>query len=275
MTEYTPENAANWLYNNGLACKDVAFAVVCGSGLAQAMDNFVETVMSWQFKDIPGFPEITVSGHSGKMNIVKFMNSGVLALVFLGRVHLYEGIDIEKLLFQVRLVNALKIKRLVITCSVGSVNRRTLPGSLGLITEHVDLQLNRPFCKTKTTGIKYHTKIYDRDLIEIFERSALTTGIELTSGTLYSVLGPAYETPAEVSMIKRLGGDWVSMSTAKEAFEAHKLAIRTVGITGIANFVNAYPEMGEVTTHNEVLDAAKKSSKALWALLSSASADLS
>ncbi len=269
----SPEKAVKWLYNNGLDKSHIiSMAVVCGSGLAQAIDNYVDRINTWDYEVIPGFSRTTVSGHGGELIIAKFKNSNKIALVFSGRIHLYEGINADPLFFQVRLVKALNIKRLILTCSVGSLINESEPGSLGLIRDQIDFQMANVAVEQTGKGNPVHP-VYDDELAEILSRSALKTNIKLTEGIFCSVLGPTYETPAEVWMLRKMGCSWVSMSTTKEAVEANLLGLRTAGITGIANTMKAYYGEGE-TTHDEVLFASKRSSDALWKLLSTASFDL-
>lgn len=273
MNNTTLSDAANWLRDNGYPLQEPSFAVVCGSGLAQAMGDFVDIAAKWPYSAIPGMPEITVEGHSPKLKIVNFKSGKGLALVFSGRTHLYEGIRKDELLFQVRLANALGIKKIIITCSVGSINSRTPPGSLGLIVDQIDFQQYARFRYTK--ALERESDLYDRQLISILIEAASDIGIPLIEGLFCSVLGPSFETPAEITMLQRLGVDWVSMSTSKEAREASALGMQVAGITGVSNYITPCPRCGEArTSHEDVLEAAKISSKALWKLLLRVSADL-
>ncbi len=258
-----PNHAAEWLKDKSNIPE---LAVICGSGLAQGLGDYVEFIESWQYADIPGMPLPSIAGHSSELLVVKFIPSNRLAVVFSGRVHLYEGISIEELLFQVRLCNALGIKKLILTCASGALNRRTSPGTLGLITNHIDLQMVTGF-KPSAKSVK-HVDIYDIELSDILENTALDTGIPMARGTLCSVLGPTYETPAEIFLLRICGADWVSMSLAKEACEANSLGIRTTAVCGISNYVGAIRSGGEETTHEKVLFSTKESSKLLWKLLS-------
>lgn len=260
-------NTANWLFNNGLDKSSVlSIAVVCGSGLAQASERYLNRIASWNYSDIPNFPTTTVSGHGGELIIGELKSSGMKALVFSGRKHLYEGIDSNELLFQIRLANALNIKTLILTCSVGSLNQNTGPGSLGLICDQIDFQFTQFGSFVNDYRMPLYP-IFDRNLAESLKIAALQANVALTEGVFCSVLGPTYETPAEVRMLRIMGCDWVSMSTTKEAVEAKRLRMRVAGITGISNTMIAHYEGGE-TTHDEVLDASKKSSDNLWKLLS-------
>jgi inosine/guanosine/xanthosine phosphorylase family protein len=260
-------NTANWLFNNGLdKSTTLSIAVVCGSGLAQACDNYLNRIASWNYSDIPDFPTTTVSGHGGELIVGELKSSGMKTLVFSGRKHLYEGIDSNELLFQVHLANALNIKTLILTCSVGSLNPRTGPGSLGLMLDQIDFQFSRFASRMDDSRMSLYP-IFDRNLAESLKIAALHAKVALTEGIFCSVLGPTYETPAEVRMLRLMSCDWVSMSTTKEASEAKRLGMSVAGITGISNAMIAHYEGGE-TTHDEVLEASKKSSDNLWKMLS-------
>lgn len=267
-------NTVNWLNNRGLeAIGEIPLAVVCGSGLAQGVDEYIDKQHVWNYADIPDFPTTTVSGHGGELILGKFKNSGVPVLIFSGRIHLYEGICADELLFQVRLVKALNINNLLLTCSVGSILKQTPPGSLGLITDHIDFQMTMAKEPQVKTGRGLYP-IYDRDFCELLLKSALKAGLILTEGVFCSVLGPTYETPAEVNMLRGYGCSWVSMSTTKEACEGKRLGLRIAGITGISNVMKAVHGPAE-TTHEEVLTASKESSNKLWKLLSETSREIS
>jgi len=267
-------NAANWLNDNGLnRSLPLELAVVCGSGLAQGMDEFVTTLLSWNYADIPGFPLTTVVGHGGQLILGKFLNSNKLVLAFSGRIHLYEGISPDELLFQVRLVNALNIKNLILTCSVGSLLSKTAPGSLGLIRDHLDFQqIEIPLLNKHPMSNMY--PIYNQKLMDIISDAALDNGVKLVGGTFCSVMGPTYETPAEAQMLRSMGCNWVSMSTTKEATEARNLGLCVAGIAGIANVMKTNQNYDTDITHDEVMEISKQSSKALWDVLSAAVEDL-
>ena len=250
-------------------------AIVCGSGLAAKIADHAEIIERIPYGDIDGFPKPSVSGHQGELFLARFADSGADFLAFAGRVHLYEGISTYKLLFQVRLTKALSFKNIIITCSVGSVCRYTPPGSVGLISEHIDLQMlgNRhiPIAKYPRPTRK---SIYDRELAQIIKNGALRAGIEMRSGVLCSVSGPTYETPAEAAMAKKIGADWLSMSTAKETAEAASLGLRTAGLVGVANFVDISGSGNIITSHDDVLLAADRASESLWRCFSAASQKL-
>ncbi len=259
MSSSALNDALYYLADKGIKAKNLDFAVVSGSGLAQNISEFADVIDRYDYKAIAGFPQTSVSGHAGELLIVKFRNSNGLALVFSGRIHLYEGVALDNILFQVRLTNLLKIKRIIITCAVGSINRFSLPGSIGIISDHLDMQ-QRGVVHGRSS---LNTRIYDADLMDILYKTAITYGIAANKGVLCSVLGPTYETPAEAAMLRSFGADWMSMSTVKEAAEAHRLGMKVAGIVGVTNYVNA-----QEVTHQEVISAARICSKKLWKLLS-------
>ncbi len=247
-----------FLNNSSISKYTKSLAVICGSGLAQSINEYADVIERFTYTEIPNFPIPKVGGHTGELLVINFKNTNILALVFSGRVHLYEGFCISDVLFQVRLAKLLNINTIVITCASGSLNRNSLPGELGLITDQIDLQ---SFSKT-TAGVE-HNPIYDNELANTIYEIALKSGIPIRRGTLCAVLGPSYETPAEANIAKICGADWMSMSTIKETAEASALGLKVVGITGVTNYVN-----DSNMSHDHVLKSALDSSKHLWALLS-------
>ncbi|HHS50067.1 MAG TPA: hypothetical protein ENN07_03015 [candidate division Zixibacteria bacterium] len=233
------------------------FAVISGSGLAQSISDFGEIIERQAYKIIPGYPTTSVKGHDGELIVIKFRHINKMALVFSGRTHLYEGVSIDDLLFQVRLANLLGIKTIIISCAVGTLNDKTRPGELGLITDQIDTSM--------ILSPSHHQRIniYNRDLSELLFDTALNADIPITRGTLCSILGPTYETPAEAQMAHVAGADWMSMSTAKETAEASRLGMAVVGIAGITNVVNA-----KNISHDDVVLSAKSCSERFWRLLS-------
>jgi len=261
MNSAALNNALQFLIDNGVTSRDYSYALISGSGLANGIDKYADIVDRFSYNDIPGMPLTTVSGHSGELLAIKSIDSNELSLVFSGRIHLYEGASLDDILFQVRLANLLNIKRIIITCAVGSINRFSPPGSLGIITDHVDMQFfGEISINDISSGFK---RIYDVDLINKLKKTAIKHRIPIVKGVLCSVMGPTFETPAEVSMARLSGADWMSMSTVKEAAEAYRLGMRLAGIVGVANFVNA-----QNITHEEVIESARICSDKLWMLLS-------
>jgi len=270
MDDSNVEKSYKYLIGKELSSYHIKTAIICGSGLAQSLEVYCDVLQRISYNEIPGFPTPSVVGHSGEMIVAKFKSNNKLALVFSGRIHLYEGIALDKILHQVDLANILGIKNLIITCSIGSINRLTGPGSIGIIDDHIDIQSYKVISKSL---MSCKTKIYDDYLSEKIIDSALRSDIHIRKGILASLMGPTYETPAESRMLRNYGIDWVSMSTTKEAFRANDLGMKVIGIVGVANFVKSnYETERSVTDHQEVLQVAIDCSDKLWKTLSGVSA---
>lgn len=256
--------AVEYLNEHGFRMNGLKSAVVCGSGLSQNLEKYARILDEWEYKEIPGFPQTTVEGHSGKLLRISFNSGAGDALVFSGRVHLYEGISVDEVLFGIRLAHILGIEKIILTCSVGGLKKSIAPYDLGLIIDHIDFQLFGTITGEKPTG-----GIYCEDLILKLEKSARENGIGIFCGVLASVLGPVYETPAEARMLEFIGADWVSMSIVKEAFEAHRLGLKVAGITVVTNMVQKILDTeNRKMAHKNVLEKAKIGSDCLWKLLS-------
>ncbi|MCK5833688.1 purine-nucleoside phosphorylase [bacterium] len=257
MIENSFDEILDFLHSKRIA-EDCSFSVITGSGLAGAVNKFAEIIQRFKYTELPSFPVPTVIGHTGELLVVKLMNSNILALVFSGRTHLYEGVNINNILFQVRLANLLNINKIFITCAVGSLTENSKPGELGLLSNHIDFQL---LAVNRLSQVS-HRSIYDKNLCAKIYEIALNERIPIRKGTLCSILGPTYETWAEAGMARFMGADWMSMSTAKEAAEASRLGMSVVGISGVTNFVN-----DNGISHDSVINSAKESSENLWRLI--------
>jgi purine-nucleoside phosphorylase len=199
--------------------------LVLGSGLGGYADR-LEDRSAVEYGEIPGFPVPTVAGHAGRLVVGRKGPTAVAALQ--GRFHLYEGHDPETVVRPLRLLKLVGVETLVITNAAGGVRAGFKPGDLMLIEDLINFQFRPPL--RGTPGVADPDRFVDmsrpfsRRLIEIAEAAALEHGVSLTRGTYWGNLGPTYETPAEVRMIRRLGGDAVGMSTVPEVAAAGRLS---------------------------------------------------
>jgi purine-nucleoside phosphorylase len=236
-----------------LGGREPTVALVLGSGLGELGDR-VEDAVVVQYSEIPGFASSTVEGHRGRLVCGGLEGRTVIA--FQGRYHAYEGHDPAALATPIRAAAALGAEKLLVTCAAGGVNRELGPGTLMLLTDHLNLMARNPLVGPVREGEKRFpdmTEPYDAELRSLAAEVARETGIGLAEGVYAAVLGPSYETPAEIRMLERLGADAVGMSTVPEVITARALGLR---VLGIALITNAAAGIGEgVLDHDEVVAA--------------------
>lgn len=212
-----------------------AVALILGSGLG-ALAEAVEDAVAVPYAEIPGFARTTVEGHAGRL--VAGRLEGVDVVVFQGRYHAYEGHDPADLATPVRTAAALGAGTLIVTCAAGGVTRRLGPGTLMCITDHLNLMGRNPLVGAARDGeprFPDMTDAYDPAFRERARSAAEDLGIELAEGVYAAMLGPSYETPAEITMLERLGADAVGMSTVPEVIVARAAGLRVLGVALITN----------------------------------------
>jgi purine-nucleoside phosphorylase len=205
--------------------------IVLGSGLG----NFAERVAVTHAFDadaIPNYPTPSVAGHHGKL-IFGTIEKKPVALVK-GRVHLYEGRPVSEVIFYVHLLHALGVKTLVLTNAAGGINPNFDAGDLCRITDHINLMMT-PLPAAAADAKQYHQPIYNSGLSRKLDAVALESKIELKHGVYAGVLGPSYETKAEIRMLATLRADLVGMSTVVEATTAAHLGMNVIGISLVTN----------------------------------------
>ncbi len=242
-------------------------ALVLGSGLGSFADK-LEGAKRISTSTLPGYPQSTVEGHAG--DIISGSLPGKRLICFQGRIHLYEGYSVDQIILPVQAAAELGAKYLILTNAAGGINPRLNPGSLMLITDQINLQFRR----SKEQGLERNIERdsiyaggspYDRQLIDIGKKAAFNRNIDLAAGILCSLLGPSYETPAEVRMEMIMGADAACMSTVAEAAEAARLGMRVMGISCITNKAAGLP--GASLDHNEVIETAVRVKHRFIALL--------
>jgi purine-nucleoside phosphorylase len=227
--------------------------VILGSGLGP-IANRVDSPISIPYTDIPHFHGTSVEGHAGKMALGTF--HGVPTVFLQGRFHVYEGYDMSEVVFPTRVICALGIKTLLLTNASGGVNTRFRPGDIMVIEDHINLMGDNPLKGPNLAqlGPRFPdmTEAYSKECIQVLEDSAAELSIELKRGVYTGVLGPTYETPAEVRMLRALGGDAVGMSTVPEAIAANHLGVRVAGLACITNLAAGLSP--RKLTHQEVVE---------------------
>ena len=245
-----------------------AIAVVLGSGLGSLASSLVDS-LSIPYAEIPHFPRPTVQGHAGQLVIGKL---GPLTLaVMQGRVHLYEGYSARQVAFPVRVLSRLGVRRLVLTNAAGAINPLYRPGSLVLVSDHINLQGSNPLtgANDERFGPRFPAlgEAYSLRLRELARESARALNINLPEGVYAAVSGPNYETPAEIRFLHSISADLVGMSTAAEVIAARHLGIELLAISSVTNLAAGISPT-EIT-HAEVLVAGLQVADTLLALLRS------
>jgi purine-nucleoside phosphorylase len=229
-----------------------AAVLVLGSGLGGLADEIVDAVRV-PYADIPGFPRSTVTGHAGAL--VAGILNGVEVVAMQGRFHLYEGWDAADVAFPIRVLGALGAELLLLTNAAGGLRAGMEPGDLMLISDHINLTGRNPLVgpvQGREERFPDMSEPYDAELRRAVEAVALELRIPLTQGVYAALLGPSYETPAEVRMLRVLGADAVGMSTVPEVLVARALGMRVVGISCITNLASGLG--GAALSHAEVME---------------------
>src|SRR5213596_2676552 len=215
---------------------EVSVAIVLGSGLGAFADELTERT-AIPYDEIPGFARATVEGHAGRLVIGKIGETTVAAMQ--GRFHFYEGYSLEDVTFPIRVLKVLGVRTLILTNAAGSLNTEFTPGSLMVISDHINLMGVNPLIgpNDERFGPRFPdlTSTYDPDLQSMVIEEAKAIDIDMRRGVYAALSGPSYETPAEIHMIRTLGADAVGMSTVPEAIVARHMGMQVIGISCITN----------------------------------------
>ena len=232
--------------------------IILGSGLGSLADE-IQNVVSIPYEDIPYFSKSDAIGHANELVIGELQGQIVAAMK--GRYHYYEGYSLGEVTFPVRVLKALGIEKLVITNASGAVNSEFSPGELMLITDHINLVGSNPLIgkNNDELGPRFTdvSEVYNRELRDVASKVAEEKGIVLREGVYAWWSGPVYETPAEIRMIRVLGGDAAGMSTVPEATVAIHAGLKVLGISCLTNM--ACGILDQPLSHEEVLEVAAQS----------------
>jgi len=234
-------------------------ALVLGSGMAPVIDRIRQTA-AIGFADGPGLVPPTVAGHRGQIIAGTLADRPVLA--FTGRLHFYEGHSWERVVRPVEIAAEFGAKVLVLTNASGGISESLVPGSLMVLTDHIEW--NCPRCWTEP-GPGERPSPYSASLRHRLWQAASAAEIELQTGVYASVTGPSYETPAEIRALRSAGADAVGMSTTREALRARELGLEAVAVSCVAN--RAAGLSGGPLSHKEVLEVVSAASGRLGQLL--------
>jgi purine-nucleoside phosphorylase len=240
-------------------------AIVLGSGLGDLADA-VSKPTRIPYADVPGFPAPGVAGHKGEL--VAGTLEGVPVLMQSGRFHLYEGHPIETTALPIRVFAKLGIRTLVVTNAAGGIRSTFRPGTLMLIADHVNLMFRNPLIGPALEGEERFPDMsdpYDRELRQLARDVARERRIALDEGVYVGLLGPSYETPAEIRMLQRFGVDAVGMSTVPEVIVARARGMKCLGFSTITNLASGISPT--TLSHQEVLEVGRQVGDALGAIV--------
>jgi purine-nucleoside phosphorylase len=245
-----------------------AVCIVLGSGLSDFTESLAGTV-ELTYSEIPGWPRSTAVGHAGKLIFGSL--DGINVVVLSGRVHLYEGYSAARVTFPIRILKLLGVRALVLTNAAGGINPAYQQGALVLISDHINLQGSNPLAGANEDdfGPRFPdmSAAYDPGFRAIAHESASELGIDLMEGVYAAVLGPSYETPAEIRYLRTIGADLVGMSTAPEVIVANHMSMRVLAISCVTNM--AAGMLPKRLSHEEVLETGRRVSGTLFTLLRS------
>jgi xanthosine phosphorylase len=241
-------------------------AIVLGSGLGKLAD-YIEDPIVIPYTELPGFPNCSVSGHGGNLLLGKI--NGVAVACLQGRAHYYEGVDYDQIKTPMRTLKLIGCQTLLSTNASGSLRPEVRPGSLVLINDHINMQFNNPLVgpNQDAFGPRFigMEDIYNAELRQTLKRIADEQGIETTEGVYLGVIGPSFETPAEIRAFRVLGGDVVGMSTIPEVIAAHHCGMKIAVVSVITNMAAGMSE--EALSHDVTLAGAAKATDILIKLV--------
>jgi len=227
--------------------------IVLGSGLGELADEYCETAIS--YNEIPGFIKSTVIGHKGRLVFANIFGKKVIMMQ--GRNHFYEGHDMSKITYPIKVMKKLGVKTLILTNAAGGVNESFSAGDLMIITDHINFMGTNPLIgkNDETLGERFPdmTEVYKNDLIDLAQNCADELHLDIQRGVYLANSGPSYETPAEIRMARAIGADAVGMSTVPEAIVANYCGLNVLGISCISNAAST--SGGKALSHEEVIEA--------------------
>jgi purine-nucleoside phosphorylase len=231
-------------------------AIVLGSGFHHTL-NALKVDARIAYTKLPGFPPVGVSGHRGEVLIAKLGRTPVLILS--GRCHFYEGHEMERVTFAVRVLAEYGVRDLLLTNAAGGVNKTFMAGDFMALTDHINFMGVNPLRGPCEAGLQRFidlSRIYDLNLNSLLQKAARQTKVRLRRGVYLAVSGPSYETPAEIRAFAKLGADAVGMSTVPEAIVARQYGLNVAGLSCITNL--AAGRTAKTLSHGEVLETAER-----------------
>lgn len=232
--------------------KTPTIGLILGSGLGVLADEITNPIKI-PYNEIPGFPTSTVAGHKGQLVVGDLQGKTVVAMQ--GRFHYYEGYSIDLVTLPVRVMKAIGVEELIVTNAAGGINEEFKAGDLMIIKDHLNMFGANPLIgpNDDNFGVRFPdmSKAYTRELINIAEKVANEIDLKVRHGVYVGNTGPTYETPAEIHMLRTLGGDAVGMSTVPEVIVARHSQMNVLGISCISNMAAGI--LDQPLTHDEVM----------------------
>jgi purine-nucleoside phosphorylase len=231
--------------------------LVLGSGLGAFADQLADATRV-PYSAIPSFPRSTAIGHAGQMVIGHA--GDVPVAVMQGRVHLYEGYTAQEVAFPIRVFGRMGIGAVIITNAAGGINLKYKQGALVVLTDHINLQGTSPLvgANDDRLGLRFPdmTRAYAKEYVQFAREEAAKLGIDLQDGVYAALLGPSYETPAEIRHLRIIGADLVGMSTVAEVVAARHMGIKVLAISCVTNMAAGI--LDQILTHQEVMETGEK-----------------
>ncbi|HTU41991.1 MAG TPA: purine-nucleoside phosphorylase [Candidatus Aquilonibacter sp.] len=240
--------------------------LVLGSGLGSFADSLSGSVRI-PYREIPDFPRSTAIGHAGQMVIGNSGNVPVVAMQ--GRVHLYEGYSPQQIAFPIRVFGRMGVRAVVLTNAAGGINRSYQQGALVLVRDHINLQGTNPLVgpNDDELGVRFPdmTHAYAKYYREVAKEEAAKLGMTLHEGVYAAMLGPSYETPAEINFLRIIGADLVGMSTVNEVIAARHMGMPVLAICCVTNMAAGI--FDQPLSHEEVMETGERVKTSFEALL--------
>jgi purine-nucleoside phosphorylase len=248
------KDAAQYVQSKIDAIPEIGLILGSGLGiLAEEINNPIKI----PYHEIPGFPESTVEGHAGQLVIGDLEGKKVIAMQ--GRFHFYEGYTLDLVTLPVRMMKRLGVKTVMVTNAAGGINTNFAAGDLMIIEDQINFMFRNPLTGPNDTdlGVRFPdmSQAYSAELQDKAFQVAKEQGIELMRGVYASVTGPSYETPAEIRMLRKLGGDAVGMSTVPEVIVAIHSGMKVLGMSCITNMAAGI--LDQPLSHDEVMETAE------------------
>jgi purine-nucleoside phosphorylase len=231
--------------------------LVLGSGLGGFADELSEAARI-SYANIPFFPQSTAIGHAGQMVIG--LAGGVPVAIMRGRVHLYEGYTAQQVAFPIRVFSRMGIQAVILTNAAGGINLEYKQGALVAVSDHINLQGQNPLAgpNDDRLGLRFPdmTQAYWKPYRKIAQNAAQKLGKHLYEGIYAGLLGPSYETPAEIRYLRTIGADLVGMSTIPEVIVARHMEMKVLAISCVTNMAAGI--LDKPLNHLEVLETAER-----------------
>lgn len=240
--------------------------LVLGSGLGVLAEE-IENPTVIPYGEIPHFTTSTVVGHKGQLVIGNLQGKCVIAMQ--GRFHYYEGHGLDAVTFPIRVMKAMGVETIIVTNAAGGINTDFASGNLMIIKDHINFTFRNPLIgpNDETLGVRFPdmSEAYSRDLRDLAKEVARDLGVEVREGIYLGLIGPSYETPAEIRMFRTLGADAVGMSTVPEVIVARHMGMNVLGISCISNMAAGI--LPQPLSHEEVMETTERVKNQFLALV--------